>query len=261
MDYDLSDIDLFDSTGLAVNDEKPPAAVPAERKKPAAGDLSGEPFSDAAPVIENLDGTGLAVNDEKPPAAAPAERKKPAAGDLSGEPLSGAVPVIENLDGTEINEEEEKEKQAMLFSAPDHTDLQHQEKLYSYDDSDSGPDPYGVYECSSKGRQTVKAIAVVVSVISAIGFLVSVFNGRGPAALAAAVRIFSAYHMVQGKNWGRIVIIISLAVSLYGDLALLFADTGSTDLIKAFYVAMLLIHGSLEYILCRDDKVRTYFGK
>lgn len=169
------------------------------------------------------------------------------------------APVLEEMDGTPMSEEDirldalreaEPELRTELFPQKPKADL-YEGKQYK--------DNLGMLDA---GERIAKIVGTIVIILSSVAVIKSFISGGLTDFLTAAVRIAAAVMFIKGYDWGRIMLAIALAVSFYGPFVLFFVpETPAPLYMQLIYIVLMVLYLVLEYFVCLNKDVKTYFRR
>ncbi|MGN0585964.1 MAG: hypothetical protein ACI4JF_01650 [Oscillospiraceae bacterium] len=168
-------------------------------------------------------------------------------------------PMIEEMDGTPLSDEDirqdalreaEPVRRTEMFPPKPKVDL-YEGKQYK--------DNLGMLDA---GEKIARVVGIIVIVLAVPAIINSFISGGMADFLTAAVRIAAAVMFMKGYDWGRIMLAIALAISFYGPFVLLVVpETPAPPFMQGVYIVLMIFYIVLEYFVCLNKDVKTYFRR
>lgn len=207
-------------------------------------------FDGTLPTLENLDGTPIETPaPQQETVSETAEVKEPTFRDdhvNAEQKYFGDMPSPYTLpEELRRKKPEAEEYDPYSYTAP-------KSDFYSSDSTDFST-------LAEQGRNIVKVIAIIVIVISAFDAVAAIATGSFASIGGAVIRIIAAVEFMQGKNGGRIFLILCSIVTVIASIAYIFVIDWA--ILQLLYVFLAIGFAVIGYLLCFDKRVKAYFGK
>lgn len=169
------------------------------------------------------------------------------------------APMLEEMDGTPLSEEDIREDALRTANPTVRTELFPQQPKTDLYEGKQYKDNLGMLDA---GEKIAKVVGIIVIIISSLAVIKSFISGGLTDFLAAAMRIAAAVMFIKGFDWGRIMLAVALAISFYGPFVLFFLPEEPAPLYMQFlYIALMVLYLVLEYFVCLNKDVKTYFRR
>lgn len=215
-----------------------------------------------APKLESMDGTDDRM-DDVPKYTAPKDindnNDKPRIFVTAHCDSGDTPPMVEEMDGTPLSDEDIRQDALREAEPPRRTELFPQKPKADFYEGKKYKDNLGMLDT---GEKIAKIVGIIVIIISSIAVIKSFFGGGLADFLTAAVRIAAAVMFMKGYDWGRIMLALALAISFYGPFVLFFVSEVPAPLyMQLIYIVLMVLYLVLEYFVCLNKDVKTYFRR
>lgn len=212
-----------------------------------------------APQLESMDGDIDDIMEFTSPKDINENKNEPRIIAVAHGDEDGSMPVLEDMDGTPLSEEDIRRDALSAAEPPRRTELFPQQPKADFYEGKQYKDNLGMLDT---GERIAKVVGIIVIVLSSLAVVKSFFSGGLADFLTAAMRIAAAVMFIKGHDWGRIMLAIALAISFYGPFVLFFIpETPAPLYIQLIYIVLMVLYLILEYFVCLNKDVKTYFRR
>lgn len=170
-----------------------------------------------------------------------------------------AVPVLEDMYGNPLSEEDIRRDALMEAEPARRTELFPQKPKVDMYEGKQYKDNLGLFDA---GERIAKIVGTIVIILSSVAIIKSFISGGIADFLTAAMRIAAAVMFMKGFDWGRIMLAVALAISFYGPFVLFFVpETPAPLYMQCIYIVLMVLYLALEYFVCLNKDVKTYFRR
>lgn len=212
-----------------------------------------------APQLESMDGDIDDIMEFMSPKDINENKSEPHIIAVAHGDEDGSMPVLEDMDGTPLSEEDIRQDALSAAEPPRRTELFPQKPKVDLYEGKKYKDNLGLFDT---GEKIAKVVGIIVIVLSSLAIIRSFFSGGFTDFLTAAVRIAAAVMFMKGHDWGRIMLAVALAISFYGPFVLFFIpETPAPLYMQLIYIVLMVLYFVLEYFVCLNKDVKTYFRR
>lgn len=212
-----------------------------------------------APQLESMDGDIDDIPEFTSPKDINENKSEPRIIAVAHGDEGGSMPVLEDMDGTPLSEEDIRRDALSAAEPPRRTELFTQQPKVDLYEGKKYKDNLGLFDT---GEKIAKVVGIIVIVLSSVAVVQSFISGGLTDFLTAAVRIAAAIMFIKGFDWGRIMLAVALAISFYGPFVLFFvAETPAPLYMQLIYIVLMVLYLVLEYFVCLNKDVKTYFRR
>lgn len=204
-------------------------------------------FDGTLPTLESLDGSPMETS--APAKDKVSEVKEP---EFLGSKANAEQNIFGDMPSPYTLPEELRRKKPEAEEYDPYACAAPKSDFYGSDSTDFSP-------LAEQGRNIVKVIAIIVIVISAFDALSSIISVMPAGIGGAIIRIFAAVEFMQGKNGGRIFLIVCSIVTIIG--AIIYISIADSVILQLLYAFLAIGFAVIGYLLCFDKRVKAYFGK
>lgn len=212
-----------------------------------------------APQLESMDGDIDDIPEFTSPKDINENKSEPRIIAVAHGDEGGSMPVLEDMDGTPLSEEDIRRDALSAAEPPRRTELFPQQPKVDLYEGKKYKDNLGLFDT---GEKIAKVVGIIVIVLSSVAVVQSFISGGLTDFLTAAVRIAAAVMFIKGHDWGRIMLAVALAISFYGPFVLFFIpETPAPLYMQLIYIVLMVLYLVLEYFVCLNKDVKTYFRR